>query len=291
MWVVAAEHAGMRLSAYLQLQLGSTYTTRQLKSMIEHSLCDINGEVERFSSTPVRIGDRIHLIREEVSMAPTLFEESRIIYEDEDLFVYNKPPGIAVDGDNGLGSLIAKQHCAVELVHRIDRDTTGVVLFAKTVAARRYLEQQFRERVPTKVYLALVSGIPKQQEGIIRNYLGVVQEYHGQKVYGVTERHKGKLAETSWKVLQAGTGIALVECRPKTGRTHQIRVHMLTLGHPILGDTHYARKRLHPDVRRCLLHARELTVKHPMSGQSMTFKAPLPNDFRHMMEVLKIKDS
>ncbi len=285
MWTVASEHAGMRLSAFLHIQLGSDYTVRQLKLMIEHSLCDINGVVERFSSTPVRVGDQVSLIMEEVSQAPIAFESTRIIYEDEELFVYDKPPGIAVDGDNGLASLISKKHGAVEMVHRIDRDTSGVILFAKTAAARRYIENQFRERVPTKVYLALVAGIPAKTHGIIQSYLGVIQEYHGQKVYGPTDRHKGKLSETAWKVLKTGHDIALMECRPKTGRTHQIRVHMLELGHPLLGDTHYARKRLHPDVRRCLLHALELTIAHPMSGELVTFKAGIPDDFRRLIPV------
>ncbi len=283
MWTVAAEQAGMRLSAYLQLQLGPSYTVRQLKSMIEHSLCDVNGAVERFSSTPVCIGDRISLILEQVSQAPIAFEQSSIVYEDEVLFVYNKPPGIAVDSQNGLASLIAKQHCSVEMVHRIDRDTTGVILFAKTPAARKYLEDQFRERKASKTYLALVDGIPKQPAGLIQSYLGVLQEYHGQKVYGSSDRHKGKLSETAWKILDTGKNVSLIECRPKTGRTHQIRVHLLELGHPILGDTHYARRRLHPDVRRCLLHAAALTVAHPISGEPITFQAETPTDFQSVM--------
>lgn len=287
MWIVTPEHAGMRLSAFLQLQLGSSYTIRQIKQMVEHSLCDINGAVERFSSTPVRVGDHVGLIIEEVSQTPIRFDATRTIYEDEELFIYNKPPGITVDGQNGLATLISKEHVPVELVHRIDRDTSGLILFAKTPAARKYLEAQFRERIPSKIYLALVHGIPAQSQGVIQNYLGVIQEYHGQKLYGSMERHKGKLSETAWKTLKTGNQIALIECRPKTGRTHQIRVHMLELGHPILGDTHYARKRLHPDVRRCLLHARELTVLHPMSGEPITFEADVPADFRQIMDELR----
>ncbi len=262
---------------------GSAYTVRQLKSMIEHSLCDINGTVERFSSTPVRIGDRVALILEPLSLVPIAFDPSRIIYEDEVILVYDKPPGITVDGQNGLADLITHHYTPVELVHRIDRDTTGVILFAKTPSACRYLEQQFRERRPAKIYLALVSGVPKEAQGLIQSYLGVLQEYHGQKVYGSIDRHKGKYAETAWRTLQAQKDIALIECRPKTGRTHQIRVHMLELGHPILGDTHYARRRLHPDVRRCLLHALQLTIAHPISGEPVTFSADPPEDFQKVM--------
>lgn len=217
-----------------------------------------------------------------------------VLYEDADLLALNKPAGLVVHPACGHshGTLVNAllHHCPdlkgiggerrPGIVHRLDMDTSGVMVVAKTERAHRALVQAFAEHALEKVYVALVHGAPPP-EGTLENLIGR-HPTHRQKMAVVHEN--GRRALTHWRVLAAlPNGLSRVECRIETGRTHQIRVHMASLGTPIAGDALYGKPALdrrlpHPPARQ-LLHARLLALRHPVTGEPLRFVAPFPEDF------------
>ena len=212
----------------------------------------------------------------------------KIIYEDADLICLDKPPGMVVHPaiGNWTGTLVnALLHHAEKLssggnpqrpgvVHRLDKDTSGCILVAKNDFAHAALARQFAERSARKTYLAVVRGKPRASAGVIS---GAIARHpaHRQRM-SVSNRPGARPAETAWKLLANDGKLSLLECRPKTGRTHQIRVHLKHLGHPIAGDRVYGGG---ADYPRQLLHAWKLEVKHPRTGDDLAFLAPVPDDF------------
>ena len=231
-----------------------------------------------------------------------------ILYEDKHLVAINKAAGMVVHPGAGTGedtlvhALLA--HCSGSLsgiggverpgiVHRLDRETSGVMLVAKTDAAHRALSAQFSERSLHKEYLALVQGVPPLLSGSITKAIGRnPQHRHKMTVRDVGEG--GRDAHTDWERVETfGEQAALLRCTIHTGRTHQIRVHLKHLGHVIIGDDVYGWK---PDPRfpaltadRVMLHAEHLVVTHPTSGRSLDLRAPLPRDFQTLLQVLRGK--
>ena len=225
-----------------------------------------------------------------------------VLFEDKHMLAVNKAagmivhPGAATGEDTLVHALLA--HCADSLsgiggverpgiVHRLDKETTGVIVVAKTDKAHRALADQFATRTLKKEYVALVAGVPQLLSGTID---GAISRHP-------THRHKmtigegGKLAKTAWERIDTfGTIGAMMRCQIFTGRTHQIRVHMKSLGHPILGDALYGWKedeRLAKQPERVMLHAEHLVLAHPVSGKEMDLRAPLPKDFSAMIKVLR----
>lgn len=234
-------------------------STKDLRWSIEHGRCFVNGQVERFSSTRLSKGD-------EVAIWPAkkpLFEreEERILYEDEELLFYNKPPFIA---SSDLAEILE-----AKLIHRLDRDTTGVILFAKKNPD--LYETLFRERKIEKAYDALIMGVPKKKTGVIMGKMRKIGMREGAAIWGISR--SGAWSQTEWECVESGKKYAHLRCRPKTGRTHQIRVHMRALGHPILGDCEYGSRTGMPGLFRPLLHA------HSLSFEAYRVSAPFPADF------------
>jgi 23S rRNA pseudouridine1911/1915/1917 synthase len=228
-----------------------------------------------------------------------------ILFEDKSLLAINKPAGMVVHPGAGtredtlVHALLS--HCAGSLsgiggverpgiVHRLDRETSGVIIVAKTDRAHRELARQFAERSVVKEYLALVAGVPRLMSGTIRKAIGR-NVRHRHKMAVVEEGHGGRASWTDWEISERyGDLAALVACRLHTGRTHQIRVHMASLGHPLLGDTAYGWKtssRLGRRPERVMLHAARLCLAHPVTGKILEFRAPLPADFRAQIKALK----
>lgn len=241
-------------------------TTKDLRWSIEHGRCFVNGQIERFGSTRLKKGD-------EVVIWPTkrpVFEreEERVLFEDEKVLFYNKPPFIA-------SSEVARL-LGVHLVHRLDRDTTGVMLFAKK--APSFYEAFFRERKVQKTYSVLVEGIPKQKKGSCKGHMRQIGKREGACIWGVSST--GVWAQTDWECLDSSDKHAYLRCIPLTGRTHQIRVHLRALGHPIVGDCEYGSRKGMPGLFRPLLHARELQLA------SLSVTAPLPDDFLYWKQKL-----
>ena len=224
-----------------------------------------------------------------------------VLYEDEHLLAINKAAGMVVHPGVGTGedtlvhALLA--HCAGGLsgiggierpgiVHRLDKETSGVLLVAKSDAAHRGLSEQFAGRHLRKEYLALVSGVPRLQSGVIDRAISRHPVHRERMTVG----EGGRPARTDWEIVEAfGGQAALLRCRIHSGRTHQIRVHLKSIGHPLLGDRVYGWK---PDPAlpvppRVMLHAERIAFLHPITARPLDVRAPLPEDFTHLLAVLR----
>lgn len=229
-----------------------------------------------------------------------------VLFEDDDLIAINKPPGMVVHpgagtgGDTLVHALLA--HCAGKLsgvggverpgiVHRLDRETSGVIIAAKTDRAHRQLARAFAARETRKEYLALVIGVPDTRSGSIRQPIKR-HTVHRHRMTVATGPDQGREAHTDWVCEERFRQLAaLVRCRIHTGRTHQIRVHLKFLGHPVLGDVTYgwqSNARL-PTPPRVMLHAALLEFLHPITGDPVTLAAPLPDDFENILTKLRAK--
>jgi RluA family pseudouridine synthase len=213
---------------------------------------------------------------------PRLAKGLAILYEDREILVVDKPAGLLAVGTGAGKSLTAhsiltnyvrkgsaRSRDRVFIVHRLDRDTSGVLLFAKTEAAKQFLQSHWDET--RKKYLAVVHGKPRKQSDTIRSYLA---ENKAQVVYSTSDPAKGKLAQTAYKVLRQTKAFALLEVELLTGRKNQIRVHLADIGHPIVGDRKYGRA--DDNYSRMALHAESIAFKHPQSDVELTFSAKIP---------------
>lgn len=201
-----------------------------------------------------------------------------LIHEDHELLVLNKPAGLLSvpgKGDHLKDCLISRLQAAFPealLVHRLDMDTSGVIVFARTPAAQRHLGLQFEKRMMKKSYLALVWGQVDGKEGVID--LPLIVDWPNRPLQKVCHE-TGRAAVTEWKVLRHDETSTRMRLFPQTGRSHQLRVHMRELGHPILGDPFYATGPAR-DFPRLMLHAETLRLRHPDGGRGMTFRAKNP---------------
>lgn len=283
-WEVLSTHSGVRLQNFLKEKLGESVSAKQIKHAIDSGKCRLNGKPERFSSRLVGSGDKIELDLShpsEKSQKKThlLGEFQRVLYSDDDVVAYNKPSGVSSDSKEVLDAL-SKHFGSLILLHRLDKETTGILLFARNEMIARAIETLFKQRLVKKTYLAIVNGIPSKSFGTIENFLGKLHVYQGQTIWGAVPREKGLLAKTRWKMQKSGKRASLLICYPETGRTHQIRVHLSSLGHPILGDHQYGRL-FTCDYRpqRVLLHASEIIFEHPRTKQVLHIRCSIPNDF------------
>lgn len=213
-----------------------------------------------------------------------------ILHHDEHIIVINKPAGLSVLLEGWqpdapyLRQLLEEKYGQIWVVHRLDKVTSGVMVFARTAEAHRELNRQFERHEVEKVYHAIVEGLPPWDEHTARHML---QTNVGRKHRTVVVHKRGKNSETHFKVLERGQAGALIEAHPKTGRTHQVRVHLSALGFPLLGDVLYGA--LETDlISRPALHALSLTFTHPNSGKQITCTAPYPDDIQQMLEWLKV---
>lgn len=224
-----------------------------------------------------------------------------VLFEDETLLVINKPPGLVMHPAPGhyTGTLVHAllSHCRdlggiggktrPGLVHRLDKDTSGVLVVAKTDRAHRALSAQFKDHSIHRLYLAVVVGRPARSHGTIDRAIGR-DRWHRKRISHQTNRPRK--AVTGYRIRERFAEAALVEVIPQTGRTHQIRVHFASLGHPVLGDPIYGGRRTLSDrvrASRQMLHAETLGFTHPDRGEWMEFKSPLPEDFQSVLEILR----
>ena len=222
-----------------------------------------------------------------------------IVYEDKDLLVINKPKGLVVHPAAGhwSGTLVNAllYHCRDSLsgingelrpgiVHRIDKDTSGLLIVAKNDFAHQALAAQLQDHTLARTYVCLVVGGVREDSGVIDAPIG--RHPTDRKKMAVTEKNS-RHAVTHWRVLERFPGYTLLECRLETGRTHQIRVHMAYRNHPIVGDTVYGRPKPELGQDSQCLHARALTFRHPRTGETMTLTCPLPDYFTRLLEALR----
>lgn len=226
-----------------------------------------------------------------------------VLFEDSDLLVINKPAGLVVHPAPGhsTGTLVHGLlfHCddlagiggeeRPGIVHRLDRDTSGCLLVAKTEQALNALAKQFKDRIVKKEYVALVWGKPSPPRGTIKTLIG--RDPHHRKKMSV-KVSSGRESVTHYEVVQSWDDISFVRLRIETGRTHQIRVHMTHLLHPVVGDALYGRSRKHELgdlIVRQMLHAERISFTHPRTGAELEFNAPLPTDFRALLAALGVR--
>lgn len=275
-WEVTAQDSGTKLTEFLKHKLGGQYSVKSIKRELDQSRCFLNGRPERFGTALVGAGDIV-----ELHIAPTEVPEGNILYEDAQFLIYDKPPYVTVES--------LEKTLKQRLVHRLDKDTTGALILAKDKETFAAMVREFKNKKVQKTYLALVDGVPMEKQGTVENYLGKQKEWEGQSVWGAVDSKQGQQAITQWKCMRKGSHCALVECKPITGRTHQIRTHMASIGHPILGDWQYSQKficKYHPP--RILLHALRLSFHHPITHATISVEAPLPADFVEAMEILSL---
>mgnify|MGYP005632743993 CR=1 FL=1 len=314
---VSGDQAGERLDRVLAAALDDLSRSR-LKALIEEGQVSQDGKVVRSPSAKVGAGDAFEItIPAPVDAIPVGQDiPLDILYEDDDLIVLDKPAGMVVHPAPGNpdGTLVNAliYHCGDSLagiggvrrpgiVHRLDKDTSGVMVAAKTAVAHANLVEQFSARSVDRAYHAIVWGLPKPAAGEIEGAIG--RHPKNRKKMAVRDTG-GKHALTRYKTLKVyGDGLAsLVECRLATGRTHQIRVHLSHRGNPLVGDPVYGRSTgrrdavsaLDPDIKRQIgdfsrqaLHARVLGFAHPTTGQHVDFKTELPDDMAHLKQILE----
>ena len=298
-FVIDAAGAGLRLDAYLALRI-KDHSRAALQSLIKDGHVTLNDRPAK-AAARLRPGDRLEVIippPAPTGLAPEPVSFS-ILYQDGDIVVLGKPPGLVVHPAAGhaTGTLVhGLLHACGDLagvggelrpgiVHRLDRDTSGIMIVAKNDPAHRALVAQFKERRIAKTYLALVAGVPRETSGLVDAPIG----RHPVNRKKMAVRPDGRPAQTAWRVRRAFAACALLEARPRTGRTHQIRVHLASLGHPIVGDPVYGRRTSPiPDcpAERLCLHALRLEFRHPRTGEQMRFTAPLWPDFTAVLRCL-----
>lgn len=258
--------------------------------------------------TPVKSSYRILGGETLVAMIPEAMEPEIIAenipldirYEDSDLIVVNKPPGMVVHPSLGheAGTLVNAllAHCPdledvsgggrPGIVHRLDKDTSGLIIAAKHDRALEYLQSQFKQRTVSKVYLALVHGSLQPPEAIIDAPIGRDPRHRQKMAVTTAEGEDSRPAQTAFRALTYYHDYTLVECRPKTGRKHQIRVHMAYIGFPIAGDSVYGRRKDKTAWKRHFLHAAELTFRRPSDDEELHITAELPEDLSAILAAL-----
>jgi len=306
---VHVAEAGLRLDQFLARRL--EYSRARLQRWLKEGLVQVNGQVLP-AKYRVRPQEVVRVVVPPPEPSPLSAEPLplEIIFEDSHILLLNKPPGLVVHPGAGhkSGTLLNAllHHCPnlqeigdvsrPGLVHRLDKDTSGIMVVAKTAEAHHSLVQQFKNHQVIKKYLALVFGRLPAPAGQIAADIG----RHPHERQKMTVRPKrGKPALTFWQVRREFPGpLTLLELHPQTGRTHQLRVHLASQGHPVVGDPAYgggaarlkaspALQHLRPLVTRQLLHAASLAFRHPHTGEMMTGAAPLPEDFQIVLDSLE----
>lgn len=242
-----------------------------VKRLIDGRRVKVRGAPATISTRKVHPGDTI-------TVDATPFErraEITVLFEDPSLLVIDKPAHVTCTADD-LISKCPHSH-SLFLVHRLDKETSGVMILARTQSAKLDIEKQFQERKVHKKYIAMVKGIVEDEKGLIQNTIGKIGERGGQPIHGPLRPPEGKTAITSWTLLKTGEQFSSILCEPSTGRTHQLRVHLAGIGHPILGDKLYADTV--DGLDRHLLHALSIQFSHPITGTLLEFTSPLPSAF------------
>jgi len=277
------EDVRKRLDAYLSEHIPQV-SRSFLQNLIDKGTIKVNGAMQK-TGYKLRANDTI-----EIDYDFTVLEQEKIdlpiLYEDEDCIVVNKPLGVlshskgAFNPEGTVGSFIRPKLKDLEgdragIVHRLDRATSGVIIAAKDATALSWLQKQFSQRKVKKTYYAVIKGAPKLKKAVIE--VAIERNPRDPKTFRPGSR--GKPATTEYEVIEEGPTYSLVKLMPKTGRTHQLRVHLKYLGHPIVGDTIYDGE----SAERLFLHAQQLEITLPNRTRS-TFEAPLPPEFRAILK-------
>ena len=294
---------GLRLDRALAVSTG--LSRERIKALLDEGRVALAGRTVTQASMKAAEGTPFAVRVPEAAPAEAVAQDIplSVVFEDAHLIVVDKPAGLVVHPAAGNldGTLVNAllHHCAGQLsgiggvarpgiVHRIDKDTSGLLVVAKSDAAHEGLARQFADHSIERAYKAVTAGVPIPPAGTVRGAIG--RSNHDRKKMALVEEGRGKHAVTHYRTLEALDGAALVECRLETGRTHQVRVHLASIGHALLGDPVYGRPpaRIRPILqrlgfRRQALHAAELGFLHPISGERLHFASPTPVDLRELI--------
>ena len=288
--------AATELMPFLLAKLGGM-TRTSVKQLLSQRRVTVNAGIQTRHDTPVKPGDMVQ-INQGRGNVELRHPKLRVIYEDNALIVVEKKNGLLTVPYNPKSSemtaysilkdYVRKQsnRNTVHVVHRLDRETSGVLVFAKSAELQEYMRTYWKQLVTRRTYVALVEGHLEKKEGTITSWL--TEDNQTAMVYSSDKDNGGQKAITNYKVLKATTigegdqemNISLVELNLETGRTNQIRVHMQSIGHPIIGDRKYGHGNEYSPIDRLCLHARTLEFIHPMTEKKVRFEAPLPKEFK-----------
>ena len=304
-----AAHAGWRLDRALAAAV-PTLSRERMKALIKSGAVVSGGTEIRDPALKVQGEEALRIAVPEPRPAHNEPQNIplNIVFEDDHLLVVDKPAGLVVHpaAGNFDGTLVNAllHHCTGKLsgiggvarpgiVHRIDKDTSGLLVVAKTDVAHEGLAKQFAAHSIGRRYLAIVNGVPKASHGTVDAALA--RSSANRKKIAIVESGRGKRATTHWKRLEILEDAALVECRLETGRTHQVRVHMASIGHPLVGDPVYGRSgRTHGKIlkelqfQRQALHAAALEFVHPATKRRLSFSSPMPPDMQELFNALGV---
>ena len=262
----------------------------KLKSLLRHNQLAINGVPSTQFDMPVSAGDQLWV---NFDRSFQIFSHPRIklVYEDNDIIVVDKGYGVlstaaGKPSDDTVYNIVKKyargfsDKANVYVVHRLDRDTSGLMLLTRTKQARDKLISNWNNMVIDRKYIAIVEGKVGQKEGTVKSFLAENPDTF--EMYSTDDKKLGRLAVTRYRVVEQGSRFAMVELEIKTGRKNQIRVHMHDLGNPVSGDRKYGG---HPSpINRIALHATTLAIVHPITGKAVTFTSPVPDNFLKMIK-------
>ncbi|MGB9720999.1 MAG: RluA family pseudouridine synthase [bacterium] len=269
---VPAELDGRRLDHIMPFF--TDLSRKEAKKIVEKGFVLVNGRLITFPSKKIKGGDKIIILEAEESVVP----EPEILYEDDFIVIVNKPSDlltekIGSEKGNALSELLAKKGRVIYPVHRLDRDTSGVIIFAKTINARDFLIEEFKNQKVNKTYIGVVEGVLYQKNGTIKGMIQKTREY----------------AETHYEVTKILKGATLLRLIPKTGRTHQLRLQLAQIGHPVIGDKKYYNiKRTQIFFKRQALHSYKISFIHPKTKRWVAFSAPIPEDIKGLIEDLTL---
>lgn len=296
--MVKAENTGARLDAYIAENINNLSRTL-VKKLVEDGNISVNGKVQKVSYK-VQENDEIIVNEPEAKELDIKAEDIPVdvVYEDKDIIVVNKPKGLVVHPANGNwdGTLVNAIMAICKdslsgiggeirpgIVHRLDKDTSGLLIIAKNDEAHLNMSNQIKDRQVKKIYYALVRGVVPENEATINMPIG--RSTKDRKKMAVTK--SGKEAITHFKVLERFNKYTLLEVKIDTGRTHQIRVHLSEIGHPVVGDEVYSNGKNEFGVKGQLLHAKSLDFKHPITGKEMHLETELPEEFENVLKKLR----
>ena len=289
------DSGGERLDVFLAARCEGTSRAR-VRRMVDGGGVRVDGR-ERAAGFRLKAGMRVTVQASPIPRPPAALAQDipvNVVHEDAALLIVDKPAGMPVHPGAGrpdstlvnallgMGKPLSAGGEAARpgIVHRLDKDTSGLLMVAKTDAAHAALSEQLRARTVEKVYLALTVGTPRPARAAIDAPIG--RDPHDRRKMAVTD--DGRESLTRYRVLRSGGGRALVEVRPKTGRTHQIRVHLAAIGHPVVGDALYGTA--DAELGRHFLHAARLGFRHPTTGEWASFESPLPSELESALGVL-----
>ena len=288
-----------RLDVFLSERI-KELTRSQLQRFIEERRVKVDG-IARKSSYKLKSGEKVE-VEYELATPQEIQPENipvDVVYSDDHLAIIDKPPGMVVHPGAGkkhhtlINSLLYRFPDLKEvgpeerpgIVHRLDKETSGLMVVARSLKAYELLQQQFRKREVEKTYLGLIHGRMPEKRGKISWSIGRHAK-HGERISVKTK--KPREAETNYSVQKEYEEFSLLEIKPLTGRTHQIRVHMAASGHPLAGDARYGRRKSKPSIPRLFLHASRLSFIHPETQEKVEFSSPLPQDLKSFLEKLDL---